>query len=167
MIIVVSDACLIFDIIDINLFDEFFKLNFQAHITSSVLAEFEGEEYLNPVMEKIKNGSLKLHHLSPSDQIHLKKLMKKHSSRLSEPDCSCLYIAPILSATILTCEKRLTATAKNLDIEVHGSLWVFDLLIESSIITRKIAYKKLKQLMLINPRMPKKECEERLERWKK
>lgn len=39
MIIVVNDACLLIDLIDIDLLDEFLQLELQAYITSSVLAE--------------------------------------------------------------------------------------------------------------------------------
>jgi len=91
--------------------------------------------------------------------------MRKHSSRLSEPDCSCLYLAKEINATILTCEKLLTKVAKNLNLDVHGSLWILDRLLDTSIITRRIAYSKLKDLMSINPRLPVKECQKRLKRW--
>ena len=39
MIIIVTDACFLIDLIDINLFEEFLGLGYQIHITSSVFAE--------------------------------------------------------------------------------------------------------------------------------
>lgn len=165
MIIVVNDACFLIDLIDVDLLDEFFQLGFQPHITPSVLAELEGNVYEKPARESIKQKKLFLHNLSEEDQSEILNLMQDHSSRLSEPDCSCLYLAKKIQATILTCEKLLTKTAKSLDIEVHGSLWVLDQLIASSIITQKTAHRKLVKLMSINDRMPKAECEKRLKRW--
>jgi len=49
MIIVITDACFLIDLIDIDLFDEFLGLGYQVHITSSVFAELEGDKYAKPV----------------------------------------------------------------------------------------------------------------------
>ena len=165
MIIAITDACFLIDLIDINLFEEFLGLGYQIHITSSVFAELEGDEYLKPVSKRIKQKKVFLYNLTADDQTALEKLMGKLSSRLSEPDCSCLYLAKEINATILTCEKLLTKAAKKLNLDVHGSLWILDQLLDSSMITKRTAYVKLKDLMLINPRLPEKECEKRLKRW--
>jgi predicted nucleic acid-binding protein len=165
MIIVVNDACFLIDLIDVDLLDEFFQLGFQPYITPSVLAELEGDVYEKPLRDGIKQKKLFLQNLSGNDQNEILKLMRENSSLLSEPDCSCLYLAKKIQAIILTCEKLLTKTARKLDIEVHGSLWVLDQLIASSIITEKTAHRKLTKLMYINDRLPKAECKERLKQW--
>jgi len=165
MIIVVNDACLLIDLIDIDLFDEFVQLRFKAYITSSVLAEFESDEYEKTIRESIRQGNLLLYNLTADYQSAIASLMLTHSSRLSEPDCSCLHLAGNINATILTCERLLTRTAKSLNMKVHGSLWVLEQLIASSIITKRTAYRKLAKLMSINDRLPKKECEKRLRLW--
>jgi hypothetical protein len=84
-----------------------------VHITSSVLAELEGDEHEIPLKDGIKEGSVSLHNLTSEYQTALATLMMNHSSRLSEPDCSCLFLALKLSGCILTCEKLLTNVAKN------------------------------------------------------
>ena len=165
MIIIITDACFLIDLIDIDLFEEFIGLGYQVHITSSVFAELEGDEYVKPVAKCIRQKKIFLYKLTAADQAALEKLMRKHSSRLSEPDCSCLYLAKEINATILTCEKLLTKVAKNLDLDVHGSLWLLDRLLDASLITKRIAYRKLKDLMSINPRLPVIECQKRLKRW--
>jgi len=165
MIIIITDACFLIDLIDIDLFEEFIGLGYQVHITSSVFAELEGDEYVKPVAKCIRRKKIFLYKLTAADQAALEKLIRKHSSRLSEPDCSCLYLAKEINATILTCEKLLTKVAKNLDLDVHGSLWILDRLLDASLITKRIAYRKLKDLMSINPRLPVIECQKRLKRW--
>ena len=165
MIIVITDACFLIDLIDIDLFEEFLGLGYQVHITSSVFSELEGDEYIKPVSKCIKQKKMFLYNLTAADQTALEKLMRKHSYRLSEPDCSCLYLAKEIKATILTCEKLLTKVAIKLNLDVHGSLWILDQLLDNSIITERIAYRKLKDLILINPRLPVKECQKRLKRW--
>ena len=47
MIIVITDACFLIDLIDVGLFEEFLGLGYQVHITSSVFSELEGDEYIN------------------------------------------------------------------------------------------------------------------------
>jgi predicted nucleic acid-binding protein len=126
MIIVITDACFLIDLIDVNLFEEFLGMGYQVHITSSVFSELEGDEYVKPVSKCIKRKKMFLYNLTAADQKALEKLMEKHSSRLSEPDCSCLYLANRINATILTCEKLLTKVAKTLYLDVHGSLWILD-----------------------------------------
>ena len=165
MIIVITDACFLIDLIDINLFEEFLRLGYEIHITSSVFSELEGDAYVKPVSNCIKQKKMFLYNLTAADQSALENLIRKHSSGLSEPDCSCLYLAKEINATILTCEKLLTKAAKKLDLDVHGSLWILDQLLDTSMITKRIAYSKLKDLMLINPRLPVKECRKRLKRW--
>jgi predicted nucleic acid-binding protein len=165
MIIVVNDACLLIDLIDIDLFDEFLQLNLKAYITSSVFNELEGDEYERPIIESIKNNSLLLYKLTANDQKEIENLMSAHSSRLSEPDCSCLHLAKKINATLLTCERLLTTTAKSLRVDVHGSLWVLDQLTDASIITVRTAHRKLSELMAVNNRLPKDECKKRLKLW--
>lgn len=165
MIIVITDACFLIDLIDIDLFEEFLGLGYQVHITSSVFSELEGDEYVKPVSKCIKQKKIFLYNLTAADQTALEKLMRKHSSKLSEPDCSCLYLAKEIKTTILTCEKLLTKVAIKLNLDVHGSLWILDQLLDNSIITKRIAYRKLKDLISINPRLPVKECQKRLKRW--
>ena len=150
MIIVITDACFLIDLIDINLFEEFLGLGHQINITSSVFSELEGDEYVKPVSKCIKQKKMFLYNLNAADQAALEKLMRKHSSRLSEPDCSCLYLAK---------------EAKKMNLDVHGSLWILDKFLDTLMITKRIAYSKLEDLMSINPRLPVKECQKRLKRW--
>ena len=86
MIIIITDACFLIDLIDIDLFEEFIGLGYQVHITSSVFAELEGDEYVKPVAKCIRRKKIFLYKLTAADQAALEKLMRKHSSRLSEPD---------------------------------------------------------------------------------
>ena len=58
MIIVITDSCFLIDLIDIDLFDEFLGLEYQVHITSSVFAELEGDEYVKPVWKCIKQRKM-------------------------------------------------------------------------------------------------------------
>lgn len=71
---VVNDACLLIDLIDIELFDAFLQLGFQAYITSSVLNELEGDNYEQPIRKSIENKALLLYKLTTDDQQPIKNL---------------------------------------------------------------------------------------------
>ncbi len=75
---VITDACFLIDLIDINLFEEFIRLGYQIHITSSVVAELEGDEYVKPVSKCIKQKKMSLYNLTAADQTALEKLMRSH-----------------------------------------------------------------------------------------
>jgi predicted nucleic acid-binding protein len=166
MKVIVNDANILIDLVEIELITEFFSLAFYMNITDSVLAEFDEESYLE-IEKYITEGKLELHAFDPIENETVANLKKIHSAALSFPDCSCLYLSRKISAVLLTGDKPLRTAAKRYNIHVHGVLWVFDHLIQSQIITTQVAHDKLTRLMGINQRLPAKECEKRLNRWKR
>ena len=60
MIIVITDAYFLIDLIDINLFEEFLGLGYRINITSLVFSELEGDEYVKPVSKCIKQKITRL-----------------------------------------------------------------------------------------------------------
>jgi predicted nucleic acid-binding protein len=94
------------------------------------------------------------------------QLLEVEYRQLSIPDCSCLFHASSVSARLLTGDAALRKIAEQDGVPVHGILWVFDKLVEQKVISKKTAYEKLSQLIVINSRLPGKECRKRLVRWK-
>ncbi|MDW7755760.1 MAG: hypothetical protein SCH68_11405 [Brevefilum sp.] len=50
-------------------------------------------------------------------------------------------------------------------IEVHGVLWLLDVLVDHQIITQSGACLALKRMLVHNARLPKKPCNKRLKKW--
>ncbi len=46
-------------------------------------------------------------------------------------------------------------------------IWLFDTFLEKQLIVHSHAVEKMKQLILINSRLPKEECEKRMKEWLK
>jgi predicted nucleic acid-binding protein len=88
--------------------------------------------------------------------------------QLSDKDCSALHCAQKLKASLITSDNPLRKYAKEIKVEVHGHLWVFDALLEHNCITTEIAISKLNELNTINSKLklPEKECKARIEKWK-
>lgn len=95
-----------------------------------------------------------------------KQLIEVESPALSIADCSCLYLAQRLNATLLTGDAALRRIATQNNVGVHGILWVFDEMLAADLLTKHQAYEKLRELMAINPRLPKGECNKRLKSWR-
>ena len=51
-------------------------------------------------------------------------------------------------------------------IEVHGTIYIFDKIVEQKILTPAIAADKLELLYSINHRLPKSEIDSRIEKWR-
>ena len=110
-----------------------------------------------------------IHNLQEQDFIEI--YLEEYPKSLSETDKSVLYIANKLNACVLSSDKALRNCAKNKDIEYHGMIWIFDKLVETSVLTPKEAASKLKQLVATNfifqnNQQLVTEIEKRLKIWK-
>jgi predicted nucleic acid-binding protein len=165
--VVVNDANILIDLIDVELLNVFFQLNYEMHMADSVINEFENEGDVKRLNTLIKKGKLKQHRFGPDAITEILEYRDRYSARLSFPDCCCIYLAINLSATLLTGDRPLTNAARENGITVHGTLWVFDQLINAELMNHKDACMKLLELMSINRRLPISECKKRLSRWNK
>jgi predicted nucleic acid-binding protein len=164
MKIIVNDASLLFDLIDIDLLGRFFQLPLEMNITDAVRDEFD-EEYFERIESYLESGRLTLHCFDEEATEKIGQLKKGLSSSLSFPDCTCIFLAQTISATLLTGDKALRNAAGRYKIPVHGILWVLDQLIKNRLISRRTAHTKLQKLMGTNKRLPRAECQKRLKLW--
>ncbi len=63
--------------------------------------------------------------------------------------------------------KDLRRFAKARRAEVHGTLWILDLLVEKKLLVPLVAAQKLQKLLNTKRRLPKHECQKRLSDWDK
>ena len=160
----IQDANIIFDLIEINLIDEFFKLQIDVFITDFVAGEINQLDQKGIIYKYISTGEIIVLNTTTEEIIELVAI-QNHTRGLSLEDCSVLFHAPKNKAFILTGDNTLKRYAESNQIEVHGILWVLDELIREGYISNEKAYLKLTQLMKTNSRLPKKECEKRLRKW--
>ena len=93
-------------------------------------------------------------------------MTKNDDKRLSEQDWSAIYYAQKFDALLLSGDKILRKVAEAKMIEVRGILWVFDLLVDSHVISNTEAVSFLGELVKRNRRLPAEECRKRLESWR-
>lgn len=167
MKIVINDANILIDIIELGLVSQFFALDFNFVTTSLVFDELELEQQLS-LKELISHGVLKVRTMSKEQLLEIHNIQKSKPS-LSFQDCSAFLQADLENGTLLTSDNVLRKFAKANNLEVHGHLWIFDHMIKAKLISAKFAIKKLNQLRFeinSNLGLPKKECEERINNWK-
>lgn len=145
--VAVTDACIFIDLFDLDLVNAFFQLEIDIHTTTSVYFElFVEQQQVLITYQSI--AKLLIHNLKEDDYLQIQS--EPYPKSLSQTDKSVLHIAKRLNACVLSSDKTVRNFAKNKGIEYHGMIWVFDMLVESAILTNFDAAIKLQQLVTTN-----------------
>ncbi len=148
MKIVVTDACIFIDVIELQLTGRFFGLNLDIHTTADVLNELYSDQ--QQILEGYKTSNkLTVHVLSGAEQASL--MTEDYPKALTPEDRSVVFIAQKLGdAVVLSSDKPVRNHAKKLCIEYHGMLWIFDQLVEQELLTKAEAITKITTLVNSN-----------------
>lgn len=117
----------------------------------------------------IEEGTLIAEDMSPKD-LEIIRTVERSKPTLSQQDCSAYYQAKEKQGTLITSDNSLRKFAESKTVDVHGHLWIFDIMIEQQVLTAISASSKLQELTEeINPRLrlPKLECDKRHKAWNK
>lgn len=153
-IIVVQDACILFDLVDLDLLKVFFQLDLTVLTTPQVIAEIIDEDQQSTIEAHVQNGDLKVDKDGSYESIA--ELFDKFPG-LSVADCSVLELALRKKAVVLSSDGGLRKISRRKNCEVHGTLWIIQELHDYGIIGNAAAIEKLKMYASINLRAPKKE----------
>ena len=166
MRIVVNDANILIDLVDLGLLPHFFSLEFEFLTTSLVLDELY-EEQQEALLPYVDSEVLIVQEMEEDDLEQIIEIQQS-KPKLSQQDCSAFYQAQKNEGTLLTSDNSLRKFALEQEIDVHGHLWVFDCMVEAETISQERASEKLKELCeVVNPKLnlPKKECDKRFNDW--
>ncbi len=166
MKIIVNDANILIDLVELELLPQFFQLDFEFHTTDLILEELL-ENQFDEFVTYIESGRLIVNEISEEDLVEIINLQISKPT-LSEQDCSAIYQAENKNAILITSDNALRKFAKQRNVDVHGHLWVFDCLVDNNILTGDQAKQKLEQLTnVINPKLglPAHECSKRIRNW--
>lgn len=100
------------------------------------------------------------------NEIYLVSELGARYNGLSLNDVFALATAKREGLTLLTGDNKLRSAANREKVDVHGTLWVLDRLVEDSIISPPAAADALEKIMATNTWLPARECRERLARWR-
>jgi hypothetical protein len=162
--IVVQDACVLFDLIELGLMHPFFELDLKVLTTIQVIGEIEDLEQLNIVNEFISSGKLGIDSTGLHEDINE---ILTNNSGLSFADSSVLALALRINGSVLSSDLKLRhATIRN-KLTVRGVLWVLDELHTNNNFTTSETINRLKQYQNINDRAPRMEIKAMIDRLSK
>lgn len=85
----------------------------------------------------------------------------------STNDLFALLLAKRNSCPLITGDHALRNAAKQEDVVAHGLLWLIDAIVDSKIVTGNQAADALESIIAAGSWLPKKECGERIKKWRK
>jgi predicted nucleic acid-binding protein len=160
--IIVNDANILIDLVDIDLLNEIIKLDIELHSNDFIISEIKNPTQLKKINTLIIEKKL---FIAKTEISEYEKILELQTKNLSFEDCSIWYYSQKVNGILLTGDANLRKTAKKSGIEVRGILFVFDKLVENKIINTILAIEKLKKLCTINTRLPIEEVNSRIAKW--
>ena len=154
MEIVINDTNIFLDLYDIGLLDDFFQLPIRVHTVDFVINEITHPDQQKVIQQLISKGIL-----------FVKDYPATSIPNLYQFNIECGGNLTLTDSTVIG-DRQLRNRAEERGIIVSGILYVFDQLVEHNLIPSYEASQKLEALFKINTRLPKREIEIRLEKWK-
>lgn len=167
MELVVTDTNIFIDLYSIGMLDLFFELSIVVHTVDFVLSEINNQQQKEAVSKFVDVGKLIVHSFDSDVLERVMLLQNSAGGNVSIVDCLVWYLAKENNYTLLTGDGQLRAKAIQSNVVVKGIIYVFDLLLESGLISRQVAIEKILDLQNKNVRLPKHVISERIERWSK
>ncbi len=166
MKILINDANILIDLIELELLQEFSLLEFEMCTTDFILAEIEDTQKVL-IDTIIEAGHLTVIVTVNDEDFDGINGLLNIGGGLSWEDCSTWYYSRKLGGILVTGDGSLRKLATAAGIEVRGIIYLFDELLAQKIITCEMAVEKIEHLLTINSRLPKDAIRIRLRLWKK
>lgn len=166
MRLLIHDANILIDLLDLGLLDRALDLPFAMETTDLVRLEVREADQERVISVCISDGKLSVI-ASTAQQVLAIQSFRLKSPRLSLADCSVVFHALDRDGIVLSGDGRLRGEAETLQLEVHGTPWVLDQMVEHRMLDPHDAIDKLEFLMDINKRLPHKECVRLMEAWRR
>lgn len=166
--IVVSDTNIFIDLVDIGLLEQFLLLPFGIHTTDIVIAEINVDEQKAAVLDVVEKACIKVKTYTPDELLRLYSFInsKRQTYDLHPADFSVWQYSSENNYTLLTGDGNLRKAASADGVEVHGTIFLIDKMVEYQILTPTLAAEKLELLYSINSRLPKSEIDLRIVKWR-
>ena len=158
MKVVITDVSVFFDLYSLQVLSEFFNLDWEIHTTDFVYNEIVHVEQIDEFAVFAETQKLKIIKISAEEEVQIKDMILLRPNK-SFPDKTVLWKAKQHNCTLLTCDGVLRKEAIHQNIEVHGSIWVVNQLVEYNKITIQKGIKLFEKLKRVNTRLPYNEID--------
>jgi len=154
--IAIKDACILIDLVELNLLEDFFRLELIVFTTPQVISEITDEKQKQEVTKYVESGVLNIDGEGDFDLIQ--KMYTEHAG-LSLTDVSVLELAMRKKAILLSSDGILRKISQKEGLDVRGAIWIIEELWTVGIITGDAAIEKLTEHISSNSRAPRKEIQ--------
>lgn len=155
----ILDANVIFDLHAGEILECPCRLPYDLYTTDFVLEEIESIS-----LAELEECGLQITELPPEMVGEIGFLRLQHLA-LSLADLSVFVFARHSGSMILTGDGPLWILAQESQIDVHGTIWVVDLLVAQGTLTKPDASRALQQMMERKRWLPKAEVQKRIKEW--
>jgi len=161
-----TDTNIFFDIISIGALPEFFSLDYEICTTIFVIHEIRQSDQQEAIEFFIRAKELTLIEFD-SDEIGEIENFKTSKNFKGITDKSVLWKSLNLNCPLLTGDRKLRAEAENQGVEVHGTIWVIERLVEKNLIEIAKGIHLLETLKQVNSSLPFDEIDKLIRKYRK
>lgn len=165
MKLIITDTNIFFDIISIGALPEFFALNYDICTTDFVIKEILESNQKVQIESFIRAKKLNVFKLTAAEVDEIQNFATKRFFK-GITDKTVLWKSYQLKCPLLTGDKKLRNEAEDLRIEVHGSIWVINELIEKNIVTKTKGTELLEKIKLLNASLPHDEIDKLIKKFR-
>lgn len=166
MKLIITDTNVFFDVISTGVLPEFFALDYEICTTDFVANEILESDQRKQIEFFIRADKLTVFKLTP-DEIGEIQAFRTTRRFKGITDKTVLWKSHQLKCILLTGDNKIRKEARDLKIEVHGSIWLIKQLNDKGIIPGEIALDVLERLKQINSRLPHEEINKLIKGLKK
>lgn len=157
MQVLISDANVLIDLEEGLLLDQIFALPFVFKIPDVLFVEELSEQHSHLLALGLQLGEL-----TGDSLMHVFALTQQYP-KPSRNDCLALALAKQENCPLLTGDRSLWKAAEAEDVEVHGTLWLVERLLEHDIINKPQAHAAYERMEQHGRRLPWAEAHQRID----
>lgn len=166
MTLIITDTNIFFDIISIGALPEFFSLDYEICTTVFVIQEIRQSDQQEAIEVFIRAKDLTLIEFD-SDEIVQIEEFKTSKNFKGITDKSVLWKALKMNCPLLTGDRKLRSEAENQGVEVHGTIWVIENLVERKLIDMSNGIHLLETIKQVNSSLPFDEIDKLIKKYRK
>lgn len=165
MKVVVTDVSVFFDLYKIEALPEFFALDLDVCTTDFVYKEILQTEQKETFELFERSNKLTILTFTAEEEVEVSQFKTKWQNR-SLNDKTILWKSLQLKSILLTCDGKLKKEAEYHQIEVHGSIWLVEQMVEHFIVGKPKGILLLERLKQSNFRLPMDVIDKLIKKWK-
>ena len=169
MDIVVKDANIIIDLLNIGLGQYCRLLGVEFHTTQHVFREIRDSRQQQLMVEMILDGGLVVDEFKGEELERFLQMVEafEGENNLSDADCSVIILAQRYKCRLLTSDRKLKRQAESCGLQVNGLLWILDSIVDKGILTGQEMILYLERYRETNTRAPQSEISKRIDKYKR